>query len=206
MGRGNDGRSGSFMGVNERFPHVSPKVVRLAAQPLRHAGRFTRRGRLVQRAPCWCLFCGNVRQFGLAFASWRRRMNHFEIARKAEAGEIAAAAALLPEPRVTGRADPDHVDPAICKNCIHPSNAGLGDQSQIFAVQASGLETWVGIVAGGEPPTLSCRLRRSPRSCGSFAAPSIGRPSPLWNTEGPSRRRRMPEGRQKWPVAASRLD
>jgi hypothetical protein len=78
-------------------------------------------------------------------------MNYFEIARKAEAGEIAAAAALPPEPRMTGWADPDHGDPAICTNCIHPSNAGLGDQSQIFAVQGSGIETWIGIVAGGEP-------------------------------------------------------
>jgi hypothetical protein len=132
-------------------------------------------------------------------------MNHFEIARKAEAGEIAAAAALLPEPRVTGRADPNHVDPAICKNCIHPSNAGLGDQSQMFAVQASGLETWVGIVAGGEPylillPAEVAEVLRIVRS-------AVDRqPFPLWNTEGPSRRRRMPEGRQKWPVAASRLD
>jgi hypothetical protein len=125
------------MGVTERFPYVSPKVVRSTGQPLSHAGRFTRRGRLVQRAPRWCLFCGSVRQF--------------EPARKAEEGEIAAAAALIPEPRMTARADPDHGDPAICKNCIHPSNASLGDQFQIFAVQGSGIETWAGIVAGGEP-------------------------------------------------------
>jgi hypothetical protein len=52
---------------------------------------------------------------------------------------------------MTGRADPDHGDPAICKNCIHPSFAGLADYSQIFAVQRSGIETSVGIAAAGEP-------------------------------------------------------
>jgi hypothetical protein len=81
-------------------------------------------------------------------------MTHFEIARKAEAGEIAAAATLLPELRMTGWADPDHGDPAICTNCVRPSNAGRGDQFQVFAVQESGIETCVGIVAGGEPDLI----------------------------------------------------
>ena len=71
------------------------------------------------------------------------------------AGVCSAAAALLPEPRMTGRPDPDYGDPAICKDCIHPSNAGLGNQSQIFAVEGSGIETWVGTVACGKPYLIS---------------------------------------------------
>jgi hypothetical protein len=80
-------------------------------------------------------------------------MNHYEstasVAPKAEASEIAMAAALLPGRWMTDRADPDDSDPSICKNCFHIDNADLANHSQIFAVLRFSIETWVGMAASG---------------------------------------------------------
>jgi hypothetical protein len=72
-------------------------------------------------------------------------MNHCESAAsvvpKAEASEMAMAAALLSGRWMTERADPDDGDPLICKNCIHLGNADLANHSQSFAVLRFGMAT-----------------------------------------------------------------